>query len=160
MQNAGVLKLTDQVTRKGSESWMELSKLLADLDHDLGEQFVYQRNSIPKVSHAQIGEKRDKGRSYNGAWVYPKPDTKKSPALAAFLGFLWLGAGQIYLGQTKMGTLFAVIGLISYIFTLGGIYIVLMIVLGIRLMIEAYKDAKSYNKGEPLKDSFKDLPPD
>ncbi len=70
----------------------------------------------------------------------PLSQNTKKPVLAAILSFMWGGAGQIYLGQTKKGIALIVIMLITSFVALGFFVTVLS-------SIDAYRIAKKINNG-------------
>ena len=92
---------------------------------------------------------------------------EKSPGLAAVLSFIIWGLGQIYVGRTKektvLGVLLLIIDIVANIFGFAlltsnpgaaGVCIFLSfigLIITILIVLDAYKDAKKYNKEKQLK---------
>jgi TM2 domain-containing membrane protein YozV len=70
----------------------------------------------------------------------------RSPILAAILSLILSGLGQIYNGQVTKGVIFIVIQLINAALTTVLIGWILMPIVGLWAMIDAYLVAKSNNE--------------
>ncbi len=70
----------------------------------------------------------------------------RSPVLAAILSLILSGLGQIYNGQITKGVIFIVIQLINAALTAVLIGWILMPIVGLWAMIDAYLVAKSNNE--------------
>lgn len=74
----------------------------------------------------------------------------KSAGLAAFLSFLWPGAGLLYAGQIGAGIAFVMFGFFLFVVSLTGVGLILTLPLWLIvtpfLMIWSYNAAKSANR--------------
>jgi TM2 domain-containing membrane protein YozV len=74
----------------------------------------------------------------------------KSPGLAAFLSFLWLGVGNLYAGQTALGVVFLLVNipLIILGWTVIGMLVAfpVWLVVVIVSMVTASQAASEYNR--------------
>ena len=70
----------------------------------------------------------------------------RSPLLAAILSLIFSGLGQIYNGQVAKGVVFIVVQLINAALTTVLIGFVLMPIVGLWAMIDAYLVAKRNNE--------------
>ncbi|MBP2143658.1 TM2 domain-containing membrane protein YozV [Methanococcus voltae] len=73
---------------------------------------------------------------------------QKNPILAGILSFLIVGAGQIYNGQIKKGILLLIAGLISGFLMFFLIGFILLPIVYIYAIYDAYTTADKINKGE------------
>jgi TM2 domain-containing membrane protein YozV len=74
------------------------------------------------------------------------PSLYKNPSVAALLSFLFMGAGQIYNGETKKGILFIVLYIASIILMSFLVGFITTPVLWIWGMVDAHKSAKKINQ--------------
>ncbi|UCZ54007.1 hypothetical protein LGQ02_04275 [Bacillus shivajii] len=72
----------------------------------------------------------------------------KSPGVAAVLSALWTGLGQIYNGQIGKGILFMIIQMINALLFFVLIGFITYPIFWIFGMIDAYKSAEAYNRGD------------
>lgn len=75
-----------------------------------------------------------------------EPDESKSAVLAAILSLLFLGLGQVYLGQGKKGISMYIGGFIIGIVTLGLAIIPMLIASA----VDAYMIGRKLNSGTPV----------
>ena len=96
--------------------------------------------------------------------ISPIQEKEKSPGLAAFLSFLIWGLGQVYVGRKKtLGIVLILIDIVQAIITIPlisnpGICILgsmIGLVITIFIMLDAYKDAKEYNKEIQMRTKMK-----
>ncbi|MCS3922410.1 TM2 domain-containing membrane protein YozV [Methanococcus voltae PS] len=73
---------------------------------------------------------------------------QKNPILAGILSFLIVGAGQMYNGQIKKGILLLIAGLISGFLLFFLIGFILLPIVYIYAIYDAYTTADKINKGE------------
>ena len=78
----------------------------------------------------------------------------KSPLAALALSFLFPGLGQLYNNQNRKAITLIVGYIISFILCLILIGVVLVIVIWIYGMYDAFNSAKALNDGESLEDSI------
>ncbi|QTR01537.1 hypothetical protein J7S33_19395, partial [Saccharothrix algeriensis] len=75
--------------------------------------------------------------------------TAKSPGVAVLLSFLWLGAGNLYAGQTALGIVLILVNFPLWIFALTFIGMIIAfpvwVVLAIVGMVLAAQGAKDFN---------------
>jgi TM2 domain-containing membrane protein YozV len=83
----------------------------------------------------------------NQSVMSSKPTRRKSPGLAAMLGFLLPGLGQIYCGQDNKGVFLLGLALLGHWLTGGVSTLILCPVMG----IDAFMLARQINQGAALK---------
>ena len=80
-------------------------------------------------------------------YIYPS-DPPKSPIIAAFLSFIFIGVGQFYLGQWQKFVA-ALVLCILLLFT--GIFSMLLSIIWIGMIFDAYFIGAKLAKGVPVK---------
>ncbi|WP_096187820.1 hypothetical protein [Evansella halocellulosilytica] len=72
----------------------------------------------------------------------------KNPGVAAVLSALWTGLGQIYNGQIGKGIAFMIIQIFNSMLMVVLIGFITFPIFWIYGMVDAYKSAEAYNRGE------------
>jgi len=70
----------------------------------------------------------------------------KNPGVAAFLSFVWTGAGQIYNGQVGIGLLFMAVQFVNFFLLFVLIGFITFPLTWIASMIHAYSTAQDFNR--------------
>ena len=80
--------------------------------------------------------------------------TEKSPAIALVLSFIFPGIGQIYNDQTKKGIYLIVGYIVSWLLIVILIGALLILLIWLYGMYDAYTSAKAINEGKYLEDKL------
>ena len=100
----------------------------------------------PPDAHAPLSISSDP--AIPDARYLPLPQQPKSPALAAFLSFLLVGMGQVYLGQVEKGlTMLGVVLLLMLAVVLGPLGFIILLL----NVLDAFLLARKIKAGQPLR---------